>query len=138
MVSPAGAILEHMEITITSTPYDGEILLCARLGDLVVGTADYDEADGCFDRVWTHPQARGRGVASALYAEVEAMGLPVAPSRTLTADGMAFWRSKGVDPGRSGSRLVPKGLFTEDDRFGTIDVSRAVEEWDAARAAPRP
>ncbi len=127
-----------MELAVTLTPHAGEILLCARLGDLVVGTADYEVADGCFDKVWTHPQARGRGVATAMYGAVEDMGLPVHPSDTLTPDGMAFWRGRGIDPSRHGSRLVPAGRFVDDAVFGSVDVSGAVAEWDAARSAPRP
>lgn len=79
-------------------------------------------------------------MATAIYDAIEAQGRRVVPSATLTRDGMGFWRRRGIDPERFGSRLVVGGRGADDEMFGTVDVSAEVEAWDEARAAasPRP
>lgn len=128
-----------MDLCLDDIAHGAELLVTARLGERVVGTVTYDRERSCVSQVWVHPQARRRGVAGALYDHVrDALGQPLEPSETLTREGAALWRSRGVDALRGGSRLVTGGRCADDDVFGRVDVTAEVEAWDAARRAPSP
>lgn len=53
-----------------------------------------EEGRGCFEEIWVDPAWRRKGIATAVYDSVEALGVEVQPSSTLDEDGALFWEAR--------------------------------------------
>jgi hypothetical protein len=83
--------------TVTSTPLGaGALLYYVHAGEVLVARAVLRFFKGCIDDVLVYREAdRRRGIASALYAAIEAeLGQPLRPSRIRSKAGHAFWASR--------------------------------------------
>jgi hypothetical protein len=83
--------------TVTSQPMgDGMTVYYVHAGDVVVARAVLRFFQCCIDDVLVYRQAdRRRGIASALYALIEAeLGQPLRPNRIRSKDGRVFWASR--------------------------------------------
>jgi len=85
----------------TTTPITVQASL--RGEDALVGLFMYRHGEGwgSFSDVWVDPTKRRRGVATAVYDEIERRGVAVVPSSGLDEDGALFWEA----------RLLAKGVI---------------------------
>jgi hypothetical protein len=84
--------------TITSTPLGAgaTVYYVHDAGEILVARAVLRFFKGCIDDVLVYREAdRRRGIASALYAHIEAeLGQQLRPSRIRSAAGRKFWASR--------------------------------------------
>ncbi len=99
---------------------EGKLVARATVGDMVVGLVSFNR-DGKFvtaDDLWVRKSFRRRGIASQMYQAVEQKGYTIEPSDTLTPEGQAFWKKRGLSESDAERRHVVPGAHPLDALFG--------------------